>query len=102
MAGGTYSLATYWRTDCANAKFGSLRLHDLRHTATSQAVMSGENPSPVGKFLGHRRDRTTAGYAQLTDAHLVEAGETVGAAMARAMRLEEIGEPWNSKLHMEF
>ena len=34
----------------------------------------------VGRLLGHRRHRTTAGYA-----HLVEAAETVGAAIAAAM-----------------
>ena len=31
-----------WRTVCADAKLGRLRLHDLRHTAASHAVMSGE------------------------------------------------------------
>ncbi len=37
---GTYSLTTCWRKVCNDAKLGSLRLHDLRHTAASQAVMS--------------------------------------------------------------
>ncbi len=67
------------------APLGSLRLHDLRHTAASQAVMSGENLPLVGRLLGHRRRRTTAGYAHLDDAHLVEAAEKVGAAIAAAM-----------------
>jgi len=84
---GTYSLTTCWRTVCADAKLGSLRLHDLRHTAASQAVMSGENLPLVGKLLGHRRHRTTAGYAHLADAHLVEAAERVGAKIAGAMLL---------------
>ena len=52
---GTYSLTTCWRTICANAGLGSLRLHDQRHTAASQAVMAGENLPLVGKLLGHRR-----------------------------------------------
>ena len=64
---GTYSLATSWRAVCADAKLGGLRLHDLRHTAASHAVMSGENLPLVGKLLGHRRHRTTAGYAHLAD-----------------------------------
>lgn len=34
---------------------GRLRLHDLRHTASSQAVMAGENLSLVGKLFGHPR-----------------------------------------------
>ena len=76
-----------WRAVCAEAKLGSLRLHDLRHTAASQAVMSGENLSLVGKLLGHRRHRTTAGYAHLADGHLVEAAEAIGAVVSRAMRM---------------
>ena len=62
---GAYSLATCWRAVCADAKLGRLRLHDLRHTAASQAVMSGEGLPLVGRLLGHRRHRTTAGYAHL-------------------------------------
>ena len=70
---GAYSLKTSWRALCADAKLGYLRLHDLRHTAASQAVMSGENLPLVGKLLGHQRHRTTAGYAHLADGHLAEA-----------------------------
>ena len=47
--------------------------------------MAGENLPLVGKLLGHRRHRTTAGYAHLADAHLVEAAERVGTVIARAM-----------------
>ena len=81
----TYGLATCWRTVCDDAKLGSLRLHDLRHTAASQAVMSGENLPLVGKLLGHRRHETTASYAHLADGHLVEAAEKVGSLIAQAM-----------------
>ena len=73
-----YSLATCWRAVCEDASLCSLRLHDLRHTAASQAVMSGENLPLVGKPLGHCRHRTTAGYAHVADGHLVEAAEKVG------------------------
>ena len=74
-----------WRTVCADAKLGRPRLHDLRHTAASHAVMSGENLPLVGKLLGHRRHQTTAGYAHLADAHLIEAAERVGNVIAEAM-----------------
>ncbi len=80
-----YSLIACWRAVCDDAKLGRLRLHDLRHTAASQAVMAGENLPLVGKLLGHRRHETTAGYAHLADAHLVEAAEKVGRLVARAM-----------------
>ena len=73
-------------TVCADAKLGRLRLHDLRHTAASQAVMSGENLPLVGKLLGHRRHSTTAGYAHLADSHLVEAAERIGSRIAAMMK----------------
>ena len=85
-ARGQSSLIACWRAVCADAELGRLRLHDLRHTAASQAVMAGENLPLVGRLLGHRRHRTTAGYAHLDDAHLVEAAEQVGAMIAKAMR----------------
>ena len=47
--------------------------------------MAGENLSQVGRLLGHRKHRTTARYAHLSDAHLVEAAETVGNIVARTM-----------------
>ena len=81
---GQYSLRACWRAVCADAGLGVLRIHDLRHTVARQAVMSGENLPLVGKLLGHRRHRTTAGYAHLADVHLVEAAERVG-----------VGSKWN-------
>ena len=82
---GAYSLATCWRVVCVDAMLDGLRLHDLRHTAVSHAIMSGENLPLVGRLLGHRRHRTMAGYAHLADAHLVEAVEAVGTCIAQAM-----------------
>ena len=82
---GQDSLRRCWRTVCGDAGLGRLRLHDLRHSMASHAVMSGENLPLVGKLLGHRRHRTTAGYAHLADGHLVEAAERVGRIIANAM-----------------
>ena len=79
------TLVERWQTICADARLGRLRLHDLRHTAASQAIMAGEGLSQVSKLLGHRRHRTTAGYAHLADAHLVDAAETIGQIIAEAM-----------------
>ncbi len=80
-----YSLITLWWAACADAGLGRLRLSDLRHTAASQAVMSGENLPLVSKLLGHRRHRTTASYAHLADDHLVEAVEKIGNIITAAM-----------------
>ena len=85
---GTYSLTMCWRAVCTDAGLGRLRLHDLRHTAASQAIMAGENLPLVGKLLGHRRHRTTAGYAHLDDAHLIVSVEKVGCVIVEAMNFE--------------
>ena len=82
---GEWRLMARWRKICEEANIGRLRLHDLRHTAASQAVMAGENLPLVGKLLGHRRHETTAGYAHLADEHLVDAAEKVGSVVAKAM-----------------
>ena len=82
---GCFPLRNFWRAVCADARLGNLRLHDLRHTAASQAVMSGENLPLVGRLLGHRRHETTAGYAHVADGHLVEAAEKIGSIIAEAM-----------------
>ena len=71
---------------CEDADLGRLRLHDLRHTMASHAVMSGENLPLVGKLLGHRRHRTAAGYAYLADDHLFEAAKRVGRIIEGSMR----------------
>ncbi|MDE0174323.1 MAG: site-specific integrase [Defluviicoccus sp.] len=86
-AAGSGSFDGCWRAVCTDAGLGRLRLHDLRHTAASQAVMAGENLPQVGRLLGHKRHRTTAGYAHLADGHLVEAAEKVGTLIAEAMLL---------------
>ncbi len=43
--------------------------HEVRDDAVPGLMLR------VGKLLGHRRHRATAGYAHLADAHLVEAAE---------------------------
>ncbi len=82
-----YNIVTCWHTVRAHANLGRLRLHDLRHTAASHAVMSGENLPLVGRLLGHRRHETTAEYAHLADGHLVKTAEKVGRLVAEAMDL---------------
>ena len=57
LAGGRHAhrVVACWQAVCGDANLGKVRLHDLRHTAASHAVMSGENLPLVGKLLGHRR-----------------------------------------------
>ena len=78
-------MSTSARTNSQAAVWRLSRQRHSRHTAASQAVMSGENLPLVGKLLGHRRHSTTAGYAHLADAHLVEAAERIGSRIAAIM-----------------
>lgn len=64
----------------------TLRLHDLRHTFASHAVMGGTTLFVAGRLLGHKRAETTARYAHLLDDHLQEAAEKVAADLRRTMR----------------
>ena len=50
--------------------------------------MAGEKLPLVGRLLGHRRHGTTASYAHLDDAHLIEAAEKVRVIIAEAMLAE--------------
>lgn len=49
------------------------RLHDLRHTYISYAVMSGIDIYTAGKLAGHLDIKSTQRYAHLSFAHLEEA-----------------------------
>ena len=65
-----------------------VRLHDLRHSMASHAVMNGVPVPVVSRLLGHSNVRMTLRYAHLADKDIEAAAERVGAAMARAMALE--------------
>lgn len=63
----------------------TLRIHDLRHSFASHAVMSGETLFSTSRLLGHSRIQMTARYAHLADTTLSAAAEKVGAlVMAQA------------------
>lgn len=59
----------------------TFRLHDLRHTFASQAIMSGETLAATGAMLGHSDPESTEKYAHLDGAHLVEAVEGVAGTV---------------------
>lgn len=54
-----------------------IRLHDLRHTYASHAIMSGETLSMTGKLLGHKSIKSTERYAHLDAAFLEKAADKV-------------------------
>ena len=63
------------------------RLHDLRHTHASHAVMNGVPVPVVSRMLGHSNVRMTLRYAHLGDREIEAEAERIGAAIAGIMEL---------------
>ncbi len=74
-------LERVWDEVRAEAGLGGVRLHDLRHTHASIALRRGETVLTIAKLLGHRSPETTLKYTHLADHTVMEAAETVGAAL---------------------
>ena len=71
-----------WRKVRRQAGIEDVRLHDLRHTFASHAVMQNI-PLPVVSFLlGHSRARMTLRYAHVSDRETEAAAERIGGAIA--------------------
>ncbi len=74
-----------WRRVRNTAGLDDVRIHDLRHTFASEAVMGGESLPMVGKILGHTQTQTTARYAHLADDPLQGASERIATSLKQAM-----------------
>ena len=81
------AVQTAWEHARNAAGLRDFRLHDLRHTFASHAAMGRESLPMIGKLLGHACVKSTARYAHLDDAHLLDAAETIGAAIESAMQI---------------
>ena len=64
-----------------------VRLHDLRHSFASHAVMNGVPVPVVSRLLGHSNVRMTLRYAHLGDREIEAAGERVGQSIGAIMGL---------------
>ena len=73
----------FWQRIRSDADLRDVRLHDLRHSYASIAVMQGENVLTVGRLLGHNDPGTTLKYTHLADGKVVEAAEAVAAVLGR-------------------
>ena len=76
----------FWDRARREAGIEDVRLHDLRHTHASHAVMSGVPVPVVARLLGHSDVRTTLRYAHLGDREIAKAAERVGQAIAALLR----------------
>ena len=76
----------FWYRARNEAGIEDVRLHDLRHTHASHAVMNGVPIPVVSRLLGHSDVRTTLRYAHLGDREIEQAAERVGQAIAALLR----------------
>ena len=74
-----------WYRVRKEAGIEDVRLHDLRHTVASYAVMNGVPVPVVSRLLGHSNVRMTLRYAHLGDRDIERAAETVGQAITAIM-----------------
>jgi integrase len=66
-------------------RFDGVRIHDLRHSFASFAVMDGAALYLVGKLLGHKQARTTEIYAHVADDPLRATAEIAARRIAQAL-----------------
>ncbi|MEM7172434.1 MAG: site-specific integrase [Pseudomonadota bacterium] len=74
-----------WRRIRSQANLDDVRIHDLRHTYASHAVMKGMSIAMVGKLLGHTQIQTTMRYAHWADDPVREAATKNSDALSEAL-----------------
>ena len=74
-----------WSSVRKEAGIEDVRLHDLRHTFASHAVLRGIPLPVVSRLLGHKRPSMTLRYAHVGDSETEAAAERIGAAVAGAL-----------------
>jgi len=78
-----------WRRIRKKAELAGVRIHDLRHTFASNAVMQGQPLPIVAKLLGHTQIQTTMRYAHLADDPVKKAAASVSSALDGSMNITE-------------
>lgn len=81
-----HSLGRTWRRLRELVGMPDLRIHDLRHSVASDAIMQGVPLEVVGKMLGHRNYKTTQRYAHIADTALRDAVNLTSKTILDASR----------------
>lgn len=77
-----WSISDFWRMTRKWAGFEDVRLHDLRHSIASQAVLMGVPLPVVARLLGYSQVNMTLRYAHAAEKEVEEAAERVGCLIA--------------------
>lgn len=81
-----------WRKVRREARIEDVRLHDLRHTFATHAVMQGVPLPIVSQLLGHSRSRMSLRYAHAGDRETEAAAERIGTTLASVLGVPAGGE----------
>ncbi|MGR3529776.1 MAG: tyrosine-type recombinase/integrase [Sulfitobacter sp.] len=91
--GHLINLQKPWRRIKAKAGIDDVRMHDLRHTYASVAVMSGIDPFLLKEIMGHKNLQTTLRYSHFADEAVQKAAGSVASRLAGAMRRSVVDQP---------
>ena len=81
------NIEAWWYNLRRRCAMPDLRVHDLRHSFASTAIMDNVPLATIGKLLGHVLPETTAKYAHLSDDVIGDAAERISGSLAQAIRL---------------
>ena len=76
------SLDKLWKLARKRAGIEDVRLHDLRHSVASQAVLNGVPLPVVARLLGHSQVSMTLRYTHVADKEVEAAAQRVGRVIA--------------------
>jgi len=86
-----------WQQVRALANIEDVRIHDLRHTFASYAVLEGYPLPMVSKLLGHRRLSSTLRYAHVDDVQVSKSAQLMGDTISELLVGESIPKPRKHK-----
>ncbi|MEZ8042256.1 tyrosine-type recombinase/integrase, partial [Vibrio sp. 1F263] len=87
-----------WQQVRALANFEDVRIHDLRHTFASYAVLEGYPIPMVSKLLGHTRISSTLRYAHVDDAQVSQSAEAIGEVISGILSGQLVSNPKTRKV----
>jgi integrase len=80
-------LENWWLPFRRRCALPDVRIHDLRHSFASTAIMDNVPLATIGKLLGHVLPETTAKYAHLSDDVIGDAANRIAGSLAHAIGL---------------
>lgn len=80
-------LDNWWLPFRRSCALPDVRIHDLRHSIASTAIMDNVPLATIGRLLGHVLPETTAKYAHLSDDVIGDAADRIAGSLAKAIGL---------------